>query len=317
MLAPPLLVSYSSVEDYLHALPEKLRTEYEVEIRDLVDKGLPPVVSSTCLAILFGISTKFVNAMCFQNHKYYREFKIRKGKKTRKIQAPKVAIKVIQKWFGYHLANAMPVSEHVYGFVSGRSAIDAAQIHCQSKWIFSVDIENFFPTTTKDVIKNSLINLGYSEKGADTIVPLCCYREFLAQGAPSSPPISNLVMTSVDKKMISIAAENHISFTRYADDIVFSGADDFPEGIKESIQQVFENTCWKLSANKTYFADNTKGQRLKVHGLLVHGEKVRLTKGYRNKIRAFKYLLEKEKVKDKDVARLTGHVRYADSVDKK
>ncbi len=315
MLAPPLLVSYSTVEDYLSALPENLRIQYEVEIRSLVEQGLPPIVSSSCLAILFGYTVKFVNAMRFQNYKYYREFTIRKGKKKRKIQAPKVSIKVIQKWFGYHLALALPVEDYVFGFVSGRSAVYAAQKHCNSTWIYSVDIKDFFSTTNEGVMKRALLELGYSQKACDLIVPLCCYIDKLAQGSPASPVLSNLVMKLVDEKLSALSVEHGITFTRYADDIIFSGINEFPEIIKQSVKDIFEGTCWELSTNKEYFADATKGQRLKVHGLLVNGEKARLTKGYRNKVRAYKHLINSGKVKDEDLRRLTGHVKYSESVE--
>jgi len=316
MLAPPLLVSYSTVEDYLSALPEDLREQYEPEIRSLVERGLPPIVSSRCLAVLFGFSVKFVNAMRLQNYKYYREFVLRKGKKKRKIQAPKVSIKVIQKWFGYHLAQTLPIDDYVFGFVSGRSAVDAAQKHCNSNWIYSVDIKDFFSTTDEGVVKHALLEIGYSQKACDLIVPLCCYLNNLAQGSPASPVLSNLVMKLVDEQLFALSVEHGVTFTRYADDIVFSGSSVFPEVLKENVKNIFEETCWELSANKEYFSDATKGQRLKVHGLLVNGEKARLTKGYRNKLRAYKHLINSGKVKDADLRRLVGHVKYSESVEK-
>ena len=228
MLAPPLLVSYSSVEGYLSALTPELRDEHDEEIRALVANRLPPVVSSKCLSVLFGYSTQFVKALSLKNYKYYREFTIRKVKKRRKIQAPRVALKVIQKWFGYHLAEALPVDDYVYGFVAGRSAIDAAAKHCGSSWVYSVDIQNFFPSTKDDVVIEELVELGYSEKGAALITHLCCYNNSLGQGAPSSPVLSNLVMRPIDLELGTLADELGITFSRYADDIVFSGDNPSP-----------------------------------------------------------------------------------------
>ena len=72
MLAPPLLVSYSSIDEYLAALDPELLKLHEVEIRQLFEQGLPPVVTSRCLAVLFGFSTNFINAMSQQSWKYYR-----------------------------------------------------------------------------------------------------------------------------------------------------------------------------------------------------------------------------------------------------
>jgi RNA-directed DNA polymerase len=314
MNAPPLLVSFSSLADYLSALDPSLREEYETEITNLYNQGLPPVVSTRCLAVLFGYSTKFVNAMINRNSKYYRHFSVRKGKKKRVINAPKVALKVIQKWFGYHLANALTFEDLVFGFIEGRSAIEAAGIHKNSKWVFSIDIANFFPTTPQVVVKNEIQTLGYSEKGSSIITTLCCYKENLAQGAPSSPVLSNLTMKNIDIQLFKIATEHGVRVTRYADDIVFSGKEEFPEALRNEAKQIFEDSCWELSNEKEYYA--SLPQRLKVHGLLVHNERPRLTKGYRNKIRAFRHMLESNKVHEKDRERLAGHINYANSVDK-
>ncbi|MCG7946751.1 MAG: reverse transcriptase family protein [Candidatus Thiodiazotropha taylori] len=315
MLAPPLLVSYSSLEDYLSALSPEIRKMYEEEIRALVDSQLPPVVSSRCLSVLFGYSTKFVNALALRNYKYYREFTIRKGNKRRKIQAPRVALKVIQKWFGHHLAETLPVEDYVYGFVSGRSAVDAAAQHCGASWVYSVDIENFFPSTNDDLVVKALKELGYSEKGARLITYLCCYGSYLGQGAPSSPVLSNLVMKPIDIQLKEVADELGITLTRYADDIVLSGRENIPEELSLRVAKIFASTCWKLAAKKEYLAEAKKGQRLKVHGLLVNGEVPRLTKGYRNRIRAYKHLLSTDKVKPEDMRRIIGHIKFAESVE--
>ncbi|MDO9317561.1 MAG: reverse transcriptase family protein [Gammaproteobacteria bacterium] len=314
MKAPPLLVSFSSIDSYISALNPALRFQYETEIRALFDKGLPPVVSASCLALLFGYSVRFVNAMCLKNHRYFREFTIKQGKKTRLIKSPKVSIKVIQKWFGTHLASLLTVEDYVYGFTPGKSAVQAASKHCNARWIYSVDIKNFFSSTTDDIIKSSLLELGYSRKAVELIVPLCCFGHTLAQGSPSSPVISNLVMRATDSVLFSLSEKYGATFTRYADDIVFSGRDEFPVSLKEELKGVFENTCWKLSPSKEYFADSAVGQRLKVHGLLVAGSKVRLTKGYRNKLRAYRFMTDKGKVSGKDHERMMGHISYADSV---
>lgn len=314
MIAPPLLVSYSSLDEYLEALGPELSDQYKTEITRLHEKRLPIVVSFRCLSVLFGFSTNFVNKLAQQNWKFYRTFTIRKGKKKRTIHAPKVALKVIQKWFGYHLSKELNFGENVYGFVPDRSAIDAANVHTNACWVYSVDIEDFFPTTTKDVVKESLKSIGYSFEAADLIASICCYKDTLAQGAPSSPVLSNLVFKEFDKRLKEIADNNQIRLTRYADDIVFSGVDKFPKEIKGQVSVLFDGTGWKLSPAKEYFAELPK--RLKVHGLLVHGEKARLTKGYRNRIRAYKHLLKTGNLRGEDLDRIIGHIKYAESVDK-
>jgi hypothetical protein len=314
MKAPPLLVSYSSIDDYLSAISPEDREQYEKQIRSLVCKGLPPVVSSQCLANLFGYTNTFVHSMASKNWKYYRGFSIRKGKKKRYIQAPKVALKVIQKWLGFHLAKSINYNDFVYGFVEGKSAIDAAACHTNATWVYSVDIKDFFPSTSKETLISNLESLGYSRKASALIASLCCYEDYLAQGSPSSPVLSNLVMRDIDLELYKISMIHGVRLTRYADDIVFSGQSEFPESLKREVKSLFVDTCWSLSEQKEYFAQIPK--RLKVHGLLVHQNSPRLTKGYRNKIRAFRHLLEAHKVHEKDIKRLTGHIKYAESVDR-
>lgn len=314
MLAPPLLLSYDSLEDYLEALGPELRNTYEQEIRDLVARNMPPVVSARCLAVLFGYSHAFVNSIALQNYKYYRVFKIRKGKKKRVIQAPKVSLKVIQKWFGSHLSNALTFEDNVFGFIPEKSAALAAKQHTNARWVYSVDISDFFPSTPESVVSSSLMSVGYSEKASKLMAELCCYGDFMAQGSPASPVISNVAFSELDSQLKLIANEYDLRMTRYADDIVFSGVDEFPEEIKNQVKKLFETTSWSLSEEKEYFSELPK--RLKVHGLLVHGDNPRLTKGYRNRIRAYKHLLANGLVKDKDLARIMGHVKYSESIDK-
>lgn len=309
MIAAPFLVSFYSIDDYLSSLDEEHRLRYRPLVEALNENQFPPVISAASLAVLFGYSPKFVHAMAEKNTNYYRSFTIKKGKKTREINAPKVALKVIQKWFGYHLSNSIEFGEEVCGFVPGRSVLTAADQHVNAKWVYSVDIKDFFPSTPRYAVSDSLENLGYPEAGAKLISKLCCYGEFLAQGSPASPILANIVMNETDQKLLEIANKYGIRYTRYADDIVFSGIGEYPDDLGSDVKVVFEGSPWELSDDKEYQA--MYPNRLKVHGLLVHGDKPRLTKGYRNKIRAFKHLQATGKVSEEDQARLSGHISYA------
>ncbi|MXR70309.1 hypothetical protein GNT65_16750 [Shewanella sp. JBTF-M18] len=315
MKAAPLLISFHELGSYIEALPESQKRRYADEISKLAEAKLPPVVSPYCLAILFGYSREFIHAMSKQQHKFYRTFTIHKGRKRRTIQAPKVALKVIQKWIGYHLCQAIQRPEHVFGFIPGCSAKMAAEQHCNALWVYSIDIKDFFPSISDELVESALQELGYSEMGSKLITSLCCFNGVLAQGSPASPTLSNLIMIKVDDDLRKLSEELNISVTRYADDIVFSGKNEFPEGLGGQISNIFQDAGLELNEEKEYFADSRKGQRLKVHGLLVNSDKPRLPKGYRNKVRAYKHLLNSGKVSEGDLKRLLGHVNYANSIE--
>lgn len=314
MIAPPLLVSFSSVDSFVESLPQLTRETYEEQIRVLVEKGHPPAVSIRTVSTLFGVSAEFVGAMFRAPQRYYRSFKIKKGKKTRQIQAPRVALKVVQRWIGAHLSASVKLPDCVYGFVQGRSVVDAAQIHCRATWVYSLDIRDFFPNTSADQVFGALTGLGYAEHGATLITRLCTFNGCLPQGSPASPVLSNLVFMPFDIQLQDIARVDNVRYTRYADDIVFSGQGEPPHDLAERVKAVVIGGGWSIAPEKERLCKLPS--RLKVHGLLVHGNNPRLTKGYRNRVRALKHLLESGKIKDGDLDRVRGHLSYADFVAK-
>lgn len=314
MNPPPLLVCFETKENLRAALDPHVVKDYWSGAERLIDAGLPPAVSARVVAVLFGFSTKFIGAMIRRPGRYYRAFTIRKGKKQRTIHAPRVALKLIQKWIGYHLCKAAVQDEHVFGFVPGRSAVQAAAMHCGAHWVYSLDIENFFPSTPQSLVETRLRELGYPAHGADMIGALCCIGGGLAQGSPASPVLSNLVFGPLDRAFGSLANELGVRYTRYADDIVFSGDDEPPTGLRERARQIVVAGGWKISVEKEHLA--RLPQRLKVHGLLVHGSLPRLTKGYRNRIRAMRHLLAVNRVAADDVGRFKGHLSFAESVER-
>lgn len=316
MNAPPLLVSFSGDVDLLcRALSKDAKEKYEGEIRALVLRGRPPAVSVTVLSTLFGVSIEFVRTLTLRPHRYYRKFTIRKGKKTRVIQAPRVALKTIQKWFGFHLAESITYRKSVFGFVPRKSVIDAAVVHCGARWVYSLDLRDFFPSITAEQVTMALKEIGYSAHAASLVVSLCTLDGCLPQGSPASPVLSNIVFAQTDDRLQKLADEHQVRFTRYADDIVFSGNNTPPPLLQEQVKTIVSQEGWQIAPEKEHLAQWPR--RLKVHGLLVSGDKPRLTKGYRNRIRAYKHLLVKDQVRSEDRAKILGHIAYSHTVEKR
>ena len=303
---------FSRVEELVEALGLTSDDPEAIQIRALSARGLPPVTSKHGLATIFGVNPGLVWSLANRPHRYYRTFDIPKGRGTRKITAPRVALKIIQKWIGYHLARAIPSPDHVHGFVPGRSHIGAAHVHRGAEWALSVDISNFFQTTPAKLVGNTLRRLGYDEAGADLVTSLTCYLGVLAQGAPSSPALSNLCFAETDAQLVRLSGHHACKITRYADDVVLSGQGSLPATLRDDLQQVFETTPWNLSSAKESIQP-LKG-RIKIYGLIVHGPSVRLTKGYRNKVRAYAHILSKRGDQATDRRKLNGHVQYAQHV---
>jgi RNA-directed DNA polymerase len=312
VIPPPFLVSFPDKKSLEEALLPDVRKLYWDDVERLIQKRLPPAVSVRILACLFGFSARFVGAMRRRPERYYRSFVIEKGKKRREINAPRVALKVIQKWIGHYLSEEVKFADPVYGFVQGRSAPEAAAVHCGATWVYSLDIKDFFPTTSQMRVAAALCNIGYPAHAAELISALCCFQENLAQGSPASPVLSNLVFMPFDQILQDLAVVMKSRYTRYADDIVYSGIGTPPDGIAERVRKVVVEAGWAVSKEKERLA--ILPHRLKVHGLLVNGDLPRLTKGYRNRIRAIEHLTKAGKVRLEDVARFQGHLSYSRSV---
>lgn len=281
----------------------------------LANMGLPPITSRAALAAMLGINPGLIWSFETRPSRHYRTFYIPKGKGLRRIDAPRVALKIVQKWIGFQLAKKYGPPKHVYGFVEGRSHIDAAQLHCGASWVFGVDIQGFFPSTPIGMVAKSLVHIGFDELGATLIARLCCFQDVLAQGAPSSPVLSNICFSQYDALLSEIAEKYSVRLTRYADDIVFSGSGEFPSALKGDVYSLFAVGPWSLSEQKTKLS--ILPQRLKVHGLLVHGSKVRLTKGYRNRLRAYEHLLALGRITSESMDSVKGHLGYKRQVEKR
>lgn len=303
---------FSSIGELLRAVDGVASEEDISEIKRLQAIGLPPIASEKILAAMFGVNPGLIWSFQRRTSRYYRIFKIPKGDGFRVIAAPKVGLKVIQKWLSVQLERIYQPFPHVFGFVAGKSHVDAARVHCDAEWVFSTDIRNFFQTTPQENVADALSGLGFGRDGAVLISRLCCLDAFLAQGSPASPVLSNVCAKTLDSRLVALAERMNCRLTRYADDVVLSGAGLPPTGIENAVIDVFRDLPWELADKKSKLA--VLPNRLKVHGLLVHGEKVRLTKGYRNKIRAFRHLAEQGKIADADVARVRGHIGYAEFV---
>lgn len=303
---------FSTLDELMSSFSSRVDENERELMKSLDARGLLPVTSPMVLAQILGVNPGIIWHFINKPHNHYRKFEIKKGKGIRVIYAPRVALKIVQVWLSYHFSRLNIIPSHVFGFVPGKSHLDAAMMHRNAQWSFSVDIENFFSTTPKLRVQISLMEIGYAEEQAKLLSELFCVNGFLAQGAPSSPPISNICFMEIDHKLSAVADRYNSTLTRYADDIIFSGIGEFDPLLRVEVENIFQGIDWKLAPAKT-LVQPLKG-RIKIHGLLVSNGRVRLTKGYRNKIRAYRHILKKGVIDNGNT--IIGHVNYASQVER-
>jgi hypothetical protein len=141
--------------------------------------------------------------------------------------------------------------DHVHGFVRERSTITNASQHLAKKCVLRMDLEDFFPSIGAATIKELLREQGYEGKAADFAVSLVTIGGKLPIGLSTSPLLSNLAFLSTDHSLAEYAQSEGLSFTRYVDDLTFSG--DVTDRHSADIARILDEAGWSVNTRKTVF----------------------------------------------------------------
>ena len=156
--------------------------------------------------------------------KYYNSFKIKKRNgKNRNILSPYTDLKKIQNNILNNLLYDKRVSTFAKAYVKNTSLVDNVSVHKGYKYILKLDIKNFFESIDYVNVYNVFKEYGFSSGICGLLAHLVTYDDYLPQGAPTSPYLSNLVLRDFDLKVGKWCKSNKINYTRYSDDMTFSG----------------------------------------------------------------------------------------------
>jgi len=237
MYSLPLLVSFPRQQESVEIIKEELGLDQRESdlANELFEKGLPVLASPECLPYMFGISHRLIGLMEAKTHLFYRIYTVGKvGGGLREIQAPRRFLKIIQTWINEYICTKASPPECVTGFVRGRSIFDNARVHAGGGNLMVVDIEDFFPSITFEKVERVFASFGFPPGVARQLAALCCLHNRLPQGAPTSPAIANLVCKPLDEKLLELAKDWGAKYSRYADDLSFSGPVRFDNTHKSS-----------------------------------------------------------------------------------
>ena len=238
-----------------------------------------------------GFSAKTLYGLSNNLEKHYHNVLIpkRDGSK-RKLSVPDLILKSVQKSIADNILSQYPISSYAKAYKIGSNVQRNAQPHVGKKKILKLDIEGFFDHILYSQVKNIVF---CEEKFAEPIrvllTMLCYHKESLPQGAPTSPAITNIILYDFDETVGAFCNEKKIAYTRYCDDMTFSG--DFDEG--EVIAFVKGELCKLglfLKNRKTAVIPASKRQT--VTGIVVN-EKLNITKDYKKKIRQEMHYIQK------------------------
>lgn len=204
---------------------------------------------------------------------------------TRTLRVPNEELKAIQTEILVELkSRRLWVSKNAHGFVRQKNPRSNAAAHVGSEYVLRIDLANYFPTTSATVVLNGMFRSKSSDRALEGIVQNWCFDAgFLPQGAPTSPMLSNYAALTLDQMINSVCNKwrmdadkikpeklrvEPITYTRYADDLVFSSDYPFLYDMRHVIYALVKKFGWKAKDKKTLFM--RKSSRQVVTGITVN-----------------------------------------------
>lgn len=258
-------------------------------------------------------------------HRHYHSVKIPKSNgECRQLFVPDDFLKMIQRRIAERLLSQEEISPYATAYREGGSTVENAMPHIGQPVMLKLDIRHFFDHLIYPMVKEKAFPAKkYSEANRILLSLLCVYMDALPQGAPTSPMISNIIMKDFDNLVGNWCQQKGIAYTRYCDDMTFSG-DFVPGELITYVKLELRKMGLLLNTKKTVIVK--KGQKHLVTGIVVN-EKISVPKEYKKKIRqemyyCMKYGIEShakrkqnEETEGNYLYKLLGQINYVISVE--
>lgn len=233
--------------------------------------------------------------------KFYRRFTIKKSDKTdRIIEEPLPVLKEIHIWILENILNNVSSSIYTKAFKKNLSIKDNARFHQNQNIVICMDIKDYFGSISEYKVYELFSKIGYSKQISTLLAKLCCLNNSIPQGASTSPAISNLITIDMDTELAKLAKKlstesYNVRYTRYADDITFSGKIIDKDYLINSVNKIIKKFDFKLNTKKTRVLG--RNSRQLVTGIVVN-KKMQVSRNKRRELRANMYFIDKFGIDD-------------------
>ena len=244
------------------------------------------------------------------------EIKKRSGAK-RSIAAPQDQLQTVQRWLLDNVYSMMANHNSSYAYRKGISVRNCAAAHIGATWLVGLDIKDFFHQTDERDVYHLLRRHKYSALVAFELARISTrmpgrpqswlppkYEKlparrtsygfpysrqrlgYLPQGAPSSGAISNTLAYSMDVKLAELALSLGLTYSRYSDDLTFSGHAGFnrisAEASLKKLQRAVSESGYEVNETKSKIV--APGRSIEILGVLVNGDRLRVAKRIRKRV---------------------------------
>ncbi len=228
-------------------------------------------------------------------HLYRYRWISRPGAVPRLLESPTPLLRAVLRRLVAEVLPWVPVHPAAHGFVRGRSALTNAAVHVGAQTLVCFDLRTFFAGLRAARVSGLFASMGYPEAVTATLTGLCTHRtpnrvlgsmpaggdptarhrlraelrtRHLPQGAPTSPGLANLACFTLDRRLADYADAAGLSYTRYADDLAFSGAEVAVGALFRTVAAVTADEGFTLNPAKTRV--RSAQQRQQVTGVVVN-----------------------------------------------
>lgn len=275
----------------------------------LINKDLPVLFSLPHLCLASTVSIKNTIEICYSSRiDYYKRFKVKKRRGGyRVIQTPSNELKYLQKWILKNILEKIPSHQCCKGFDKLSSIKKNAESHLNAECILKIDLLRFFDSINEKRVYGIFKSLGYQKNLSVSLAKICTikqndtfYKSFkknednllkyllfkdegiLPQGAPTSPKLANLILRNLDLRLYKLCSKKNVKYSRYADDLTFSGKKEDLVHLKKIIYKIIYSENLFVNLGKTKFL--VRGNSYFVTGLSVHNNEVKVIKRKKKEI---------------------------------
>lgn len=282
--------------------------------------GLPMLTCFDDLVKELSLSGKLVYWLTKQDAEgRYKTFFIKKkdGDK-RKINAPSLALKIVQRWVLENILYKIKTSQYSFGFTKGKRngspLVYCAEKHKNNLYVLKLDLKNFYPSIRREKVYYAFSNIGYNTEVSNLLTNICVVDDELPQGAVTSPYLANLICRKLDLRIAGYCNKRNIVYTRYADDLAFSCDDrELLRKIYGMVKKIIEDEGFCLNQKKTVFM--TPKNHKEVLGVTINDSLLKAPKEIKRSIRAmihYEVATGDYTMNDK----IRGYIAYVDSIEK-
>lgn len=266
---------------------------------------------------------------------YVRHPFSKKGK-GREVVSPNEQLRHYHDFLRVFLFDFLPINEHVvYSYRKRVSAYDAVILHARSNHFFLCDIQDFFPSLNRSLVKQTIMSgrtrcpIADLDLWLERILDLVCVDDAIPVGFSTSPAISNAALLPFDNAFSDFCRANGLVYTRYSDDILVSSDDltamkGTEDVLSRLLIEVFRGDL-KLNPNKSKLLH--KGAKIRLLGMvLLPNGTVSVDSTVKAEIEVLIHFYITDRAKfanrvdggeQKAEARLAGLLNYVNTVDKR